>query len=197
MLPDRFRAHPEFPRIASALSRIPARPWSGVAYRSVIPAYAGSKDLLSGEGVRRHGGRWNPPGAFAAVYASLTPETALAEVLSRFRDYGITVADAMPRVLAAVEVSVASLADLTTPGARKSLRVSRRRMRKEDWRRATDEGREALTQAIGRAAFERGLEGLLVFSAPDPAGHNLVLFPARLGAASRLRVRVPEKGPAS
>jgi RES domain-containing protein len=197
MLPDRFRPHPEFPRIVSALSRIPTRAWSGVAYRSVVPAYAGSRDLLSGEGVRRHGGRWNPPSAFAAVYASLTPETALAEVLSRFRDYGIPVADAMPRVLAAVEVSVASLADLTTPGARRSLRVSRRRMRREDWRRATDDGREALTQAIGRAAFERGLEGLLVFSAPDPAGRNLVLFPTRLGTASRLRARVPEKSRAS
>jgi RES domain-containing protein len=194
MLPDRIRPHPDFPRIASALSRLPTRPWSGVAYRSVIPAYAASKDLLSGEGVRRHGGRWNAPGAFAAVYASLTPETALAEVLSRFREYGIPVADAMPRVLAALEVAVTSLADLTTPAARRTLRVSLRRMRKEAWRRATEDGREALTQAIGRAAFERGLEGLLVFSAPDPAGRNLVLFPARLAPASRLSVRAPAGG---
>jgi RES domain-containing protein len=147
--------------------------------------------LLSGEGVRRHGGRWNPPGIFAAVYASLTPETALAEALGRFREYGIAVADAMPRVLTALEIEVQALADLTCPRARQALRFSKRRMRSEPWRRATEEGREAVTQAIGRAAFEQGLEGLLVFSAPDPAGRNLVLFPERLRPGSRLRVRRP------
>ncbi len=186
-----MRPHPESRRIAAALARLPARSWKGVAYRSSTPAYAGSRDLLSGEGVRRHGGRWNPPGAFAAVYASLSPETALEEALSRFREYGISVAEAMPRVLTALEVDVAALVDLTSPGARRTLRVSRRRMRSEPWRRAADEGREALTQAIGRGAFERGLEGLLVFSAPDPRGRNLVLFPERLQSASRLAVRAP------
>jgi len=183
-----MRPHPESRRIAAALARLPAKPWKGIAFRSTTPAYAGSKDLLSGEGVRRHGGRWNPPGVFAAVYASLTPETALAEALGRFREYGISVADAMPRVLTALEVEIAALADLTAPAARRNLRVSRQRMRGEPWRRATEEGREALTQAIGRAAFESGLEGLLVFSAPDPSGRNLVLFPARLRPGSRLQV---------
>ena len=152
-----------------------------------------SRDLLSGEGVRRHGGRWNPSGLFAAVYASLSPETALAEALGRFREYGVSVAEAMPRVLTALEIEIEALADLTSPAARQALRVSRRRMRREDWRRAMEEEREAITQAIGRAAFERGLEGLLVFSAPDPAGRNLVLFPARLRPGSRLRVHASDR----
>jgi len=186
-----MRPHPDFPRISAALSRVPLRGWQGVAFRSSTPAYSASRDLLSGEGVRRHGGRWNPPGIFAAVYASLTPETALAEALGRFREYGIAVADAMPRVLTALEIEVEALADLTCPRARQALKVSKSRMRSEPWRRATEEGREAVTQAIGRAAFERGLEGLLVFSAPDPAGRNLVLFPVRLRPGSRLLVRTP------
>ena len=181
-------SHPEFPRLAAAIRRLPVRPWTGVAFRSASPAYAGSRDLLSGEGVRRHGGRWNPAGAFAAVYASLSPETAIAEALSHFRYYAIPEADAMPRVLVALEASLAALADLTDGRARRALRVSRRRMRGDGWRRAAEQGRESLTQAIGRAAFEAELEGLLVPSAADRRGTNLVVFPARLRAASRLAV---------
>ena len=184
-----MRSHPEYPRIARAFARVPAAGWSGVAYRSVSPAYAGTRDLLSGEGVRRHGGRWNAAGSFAVVYASLSPETAVAEALARVRHYGIPDADALPRVLVALDASLASLADLTDGGARRILGVSRRRLRSEPWRRAADAGREALTQAIGRAAFAAGLEALLVPSSASRAGANLVVFPERLRTGSRLAVR--------
>lgn len=53
-----------------------------MVFRSVTPRYASSHDLLSGYGARKHGGRWNPPGFFPAIYASLAPETALAEAES-------------------------------------------------------------------------------------------------------------------
>ena len=183
--------HPEFPRLAAAVRRVSVRPWSGVAYRSASPAYVGARDLLSGEGVRRHGGRWNAAGAFTAVYASLSPETAIAEALAHFRYYAIPEADAMPRVLVALEASLAALADLTDGRARRTLKVSRRRMRGDGWRRAAEQGRESLTQAIGRAAFEAELEALLVPSAADRTGANLVVFPARLRPGSRLAVRPP------
>jgi RES domain-containing protein len=184
-----MRSHPEYPRLVLALSRIAPRLWAGVAYRSVSPEYARSRDLLSGEGTRRHGGRWSLPGRFETVSASLSPETAVAEALARFRYYGIPEADAMPRLLVAIDVEVAALVDLTTGPSRRILRVSRRRMRREPWRRAEEHGREALTQAIGRAAFDTGLEGLLVPSAADRVGENLVLFPGRLRLGSRLRAR--------
>jgi RES domain-containing protein len=182
-------SHPDFPRLAEALRRLPRRPWKGVAYRSCSPRYARSADVLSGEGVRRHGGRWNTPELFPAVYASLSPETAVAESLSHFRHYGIPLAEALPRVLLALDVRLSETGDLTSGTARKGLRVSRRRMRAEPWRRAQEGGREALTQAIGRAAFDAGLEALIVPSAADPAGANLVVFPGRLSAGSRLAVR--------
>ena len=184
-----MRSHPDFPRFARAIARIPPRTWEGVAFRSVSPAYAGARDLLSGEGVRRHGGRWNAAGSFAAVYASLSPETAVAEALAHARHYGIPDAEALPRVLVALDASVAALVDLTEARARRILRVSRRRLRGEPWRRAADAGREALTQAIGRAAFEGGLEGLLVPSAASRTGVNIVVFPERLRPGSRLAVR--------
>jgi RES domain-containing protein len=185
----RMPTHPESARLAAALRRIPARRWSGVAYRSTSPAYAGASDLLSGEGVRRHGGRWTPPGSFRAVYASLAPETAVAEALANFRHYGIPEADAMPRVLLAVELDLQAVVDLTQGAARRILRVSRRRMLAEPWRRAQSLGLESLTQAIGREAFTAGLEALQVPSAADPSGRNLVVFPARLRPGSRLRLR--------
>ena len=180
--------HPEFERLAAAVRRLPSGPWRGVAYRSASPAYAGSRDLLSGEGVRRHGGRWNAAGAFPAVYASLTPETAVAEALAQFRYYGIPDADAMPRVLVALDASLAALADLTDGRTRRVLRVSRRRMRADSWRAAAERGRESLAQAIGRAAYDARLEGLLVPSAADRKGVNLVVFPERLRPESRLEV---------
>jgi len=191
--------HPEFARLAEAVRRLSSGPWKGIAYRSASPAYAGSRDLLSGEGVRRHGGRWNAAGAFPAVYASLTPETAIAEALGQFRYYGIPDADAMPRVLVALDASLAALADLTAGPARRILRVSRRRMRADSWRAAAERGRESLTQAIGRAAYEAEIEGLLVPSAVDRKGANLVFFPERLRAGSRLTVHAsgPRRAPAA
>jgi RES domain-containing protein len=130
-------------------------------------------------------------GLFRAVYASLSPETAVTEALANFRHYGIPEADAMPRVLVALDLDLEVLADLTDGSARRILRVSRRRMRAEPWRRMQFLGDEAITQWIGRAAFQAGLEALEVPSAADPSGGNLVIFSSRLRPGSRLRVRPP------
>jgi RES domain-containing protein len=187
-------SNPEFSRLARALAAHPTlpRPWSGVVFRSASPAYAGSRDLLSGEGVRRYGGRWNPPGSLAAVYASTTPETALAEALAQFRRYGIPDREAMPRVLTALEARLSRLLDLTDGSVRRLLRVSRRRMAGEPWRALQERGREAVTQAIGRAAFEAGVEGLLTPSAAARKGVNLVVFPEALRPGSSLAVAQKE-----
>ena len=184
-----MRSHPDYPRIVACARAGPRADLVGRRVPLRLPAYAGARDLLSGEGVRRYGGRWNAAGSFAAVYASLTPETAVAEALAHSRHYGIPDADVLPRVLVALDASLAALADLTDGGARRILRVSRRRLCGEPWRRAAEAGREALTQAIGRAAFEAGLEALLVPSAASRAGANLVVFPERLRPGSRLAAR--------
>lgn len=52
-----------------------------VVYRLQKAEYARSKDdILSGEGARRFGGRWNPVGV-ALVYTSATPELAHSELM--------------------------------------------------------------------------------------------------------------------
>jgi RES domain-containing protein len=180
--------HLEFDRLLRGMLRCAflAGPWRGVAYRAVSPRYADSGDVLSGLGSQLHGGRWNAPGTFPVIYGSLTPETAMAEVLSSFRAFNIPIHRALPRTFLAIEVQLQRVLDLTKGLVRRHLRVSRRRMAEEKWRRIQNRGREALTQAIGRAAHDAGLEALRVPCAAVADGSNLVIFPANLVATSRL-----------
>src|SRR5436309_13486046 len=93
--------HPDSEKLARALERCVglATPWAGELYRSASPRYANKDDIITGAGSKAAGARWNPPGSFSTVYASLDVETALAEALAHFRHYGLRVLKAMPRVL--------------------------------------------------------------------------------------------------
>ena len=53
---------PLLEQIESRLLRLKslAEPFAGIVYRSSTPKYATLEDLLSGEGSKREGGRWNP-----------------------------------------------------------------------------------------------------------------------------------------
>ena len=62
-------------------------------------------------------------------------------------------------------------------------------MRAEDWKAIQNRGEEALTQALGRACWQAGIEGILVPSAPSPKGVNAVFFPDRLLDTSALTPR--------
>jgi RES domain-containing protein len=57
-----------------------------------------------------------------------------------------------------------------------------------DWQAAQNRGEESLTQSIGRATFESGMEGLLVPSAADHSAANLVVFSENLPASRRMIV---------
>lgn len=76
--------------------------------------------------------------------------------------------------------------DLCDGGVRVSLRVSEDRIVGADWEAENRAGREAVTQAVGRAAAEAGFEGLVVPSAADPGARNVVVFVDRLGRGSRM-----------
>jgi RES domain-containing protein len=97
--------------------------FAGSAYRSSTPKYANELDLLTGEGSKRNGGRWNPVG-IAAVYASLTPETAMAETLAHNRYYGIPAEDAMPRTFVALGVTLQAVLDFRLGLVRQRIQVS-------------------------------------------------------------------------
>jgi hypothetical protein len=56
----------EFVHCIRTLSPAPAR-WAGVTFRSVELEHASPDKILSGEGSRRFGGRWNAPGTFPVI----------------------------------------------------------------------------------------------------------------------------------
>jgi len=180
---------PTLDQLKSRLTRLlpSAVAFAESVYRSSTPKYANEWDLLTGEGSTRHGGRWNPIG-MAVVYASLTPETAMVETLANNRYYGIPVEDAMPRTFVAIAVSLQAVLDFRGGLVRQRLQVSLDRILTADWRKESRAGREPITQTIGRAASEVGLEAIIAPSAVDPKGHNLVVFPNNLHADSEIRV---------
>jgi RES domain-containing protein len=159
-----MRLHPETDRLRTALER--CKPclvaWSGELFRSASPKYANKDDLITGAGSKAAGARWNPPGSFHTVYASLEVETAVAEALQHFRHYGLPVSKAMPRVIVAIEAKLERVLDLRDGGVRRALRVSEKRMLSEPWREEQKRSREALTQALARLRArhpERRLRG--------------------------------------
>jgi RES domain-containing protein len=180
---------PTLKQLKSRLDRLLplATAFNGIGYRSSTPEYATEADLLTGEGSKLHGGRWNPVG-IAAVYASLTPETAMAETLAHNRYYSISIEDSMPRTFVAIEANLHVVLDLRDGSIRRRLQVSEERILTADWRKDMRGGHEPITQMVGQAAYETGWEGLIVPSAADLKGHNLLVFPEKLQSRSWLQV---------
>jgi len=169
-----------------------AATFTAVGYRSCTPEYANENDLVTGEGSKLHGGRWNPIG-ISMVYLSLTPETAMAETLANNRYFGIPVEDAMPRTFVAVRAALQVVLDLRDGRIRQRLQVSEERILTVDWRKEVRSGRDPITQMIGRAAYEVGLEGLVVPSSADPRGHNLLIFPGNMTLPHQLQIQNPKR----
>ena len=129
----------------------------------------------------------------AVVYNSLTPETAMAESLANNRYYGIPIEESMPRVFAATVVKLQSVLDLRLGLVRQRLQISQDRILAVDWRHEVNAGRVPITQWIGVAAAEIGWEGLVVPSAADWKGHNLLVFPENLSSRSSATVLHSER----
>lgn len=161
-------------------------------YRSASPRYATSRDLVTGEGAKQFGGRWNPAG-IAAVYGSLTPQTALEETLAHAWYYGLPINTSMPRTFVSIQVELTQVLDLTVGSNRQSLGISEKRMLECDWRAERAAGREPITQQVGRLAAMASLEAILVRSSAENSGFNLVVFPDNLQKTSRISVVSPDR----
>lgn len=103
------------------------------------------------------------------MYLSLDRATATAELDSWYEYYSIPDTAFKPRLLAAVAVSVRSLLDLTSPEVLAYLGLSASHLG-EEWRDVSDTGRTALTQTLGRLAYEVGFEGFIVRLSDEKAG---------------------------
>jgi RES domain-containing protein len=170
-----FHRHPRFAELRAQLRAHPEwfTAWKGTLFRFQTVDFPTARDVLSGSGARRRGGRWNPPG-LATIYGSTTDTTALEECKANDRYYGIETKG--PRLLVAIEADLKRVLDLTRPGIRRTLNLTLKEMSAEDWRKLQSAGRESLTQVLGRAVADAGGSGLLTRSAAVKHGVNVVIF---------------------
>jgi RES domain-containing protein len=152
-------------------------------FRSAGVKYANEQDIISGDGASQFGGRWNRRG-IRAIYLSLDLMTAVKESYQAFLESGFNSSSIRPRVMAGAELNVRSLLDLTDAKIRKVLGFTLVDLTGEDWHAIQDEGEESWTQAISRGAKLAGFEGLIVPSARNHRGKNVVLFPENLPPGS-------------
>ncbi len=175
-----MKKHPQADALARGMKRAAkhSAPFAAETFRATSVEYSNRDDLLTGLGAKMNGGRWNPPGSFAAVYVSTSAEGAVSEYLAHQRHFGFRDSDALPCTLVGLEVQLQTVLDLTDGEVRTALGVSERRMLDDAWRKAKKH--ESLTQAIGRLAFEAEFEAILVPSSAAPGVRNLVVFPGNV-----------------
>jgi len=175
-----------FAAIAACLPKAAA--FNGIVMRSSTVRYANEHDFLSGDGAAAVGGRWNRRG-IKAVYASLSPVTAAREAYQGFEAFGFATDLVRPRIFCGAAVQLQAVLALTDRGIRRRLGFTLEELLDEDWVTIQDEGDESWTQAIGRGAHLAGFEAVLAPSARDrPDGRNLIIFPERIRAGSKVEI---------
>lgn len=180
--------HPDFTQLAARCSELAndaAKSWEGVGFRYAALKYAHSKDLLSGKGAEKAGGRINGIGTFPVIYTSADPQTATAEAYRNYEAFGFT--RVRPMVAVGLAIKLAAVLDLTDAKLRSRLHVTLADLA-HPWWPIQEKGKEALTQAIGRAAHDAGFEAVILPSARRKNGINVNVFPQRLRAGSSVAV---------
>lgn len=169
---------PPTPIPPDALAALPARSLRGRFYR-IVARHLRDR-VLSIEGSERYGGRYNPKGAFGALYCGESPTVSSAEVRKAApgRKLG-------PFDLATLVVELHRVLDLTEQDILEQLSLRSEDLVSADWTRM---------QELGRLARKAGFEALLVPSAAGP-GRNLVVFLDRLDPASSVLLVAVEPAP--
>jgi RES domain-containing protein len=142
--------------------------YRGLLYRALNPVYA--RDPLSGEGARRHGGRFNPKG-MPALYTSLSIMTALREANQ--------IGTLQPTTLVAYEADIGPIFDATDPALLAEQGLTEVDLATDDWRLQMIRGAKAPTQDLAERLKTEGFAGLRVRSFAKGAARddlNLVLW---------------------
>lgn len=190
--------HPKFAHFFGVLNgaAAPARvAYVGNVFRSALPRWMSAPYRLTGVGAVVTGGRWNVRNLMPALNFGTTAAVAAAEADAEAIRNGWPVGSLNPQTRVAFNLALHSVLDLTDAAVRKALGVTRTALTKCDWTSDQSAGREALTQAVARAAFETLAEGLIVPSARLPNGVNVVIFPAHLQPASSVTAHQPDQIP--
>lgn len=143
--------------------------YRGLAFRALNPVWAG--DPLSGEGARRHGGRFNPKG-MPALYTALTVMGAIREV----SQIGQPI---QPTTLVTYDIDTGPVFDATDPSALAARGLTPADIAADDWRLTMASGNLSAAQSL---AGTLAAEGYTALRAPSfargsrPVDHNLILL---------------------
>lgn len=191
-----MKANPRYSHFFSVLSAANPDlliPWKVDCWRYQDIEFPAAKQILSGEGAFRNGGRLNGIGSFPVVYGSATDETALQESAARARRYGLTVRK--PRVLVCIEMELQKVLDLRQAPLLGTLGVTLAELGAEDWETLQNNGIESLGQSLGRAAFKAKAEAVIIPSFAHKGGLNVAWFPENRQPGSVVKIVEGEKLP--
>jgi RES domain-containing protein len=156
----------------------PVDRFTGFLYRALNPVYA--RDPLSGRGAQVYGGRFNPKGT-AALYASLSPVTALREANQ--------VGALQPTTLVAYDADIRPVFDARDTNSLAEFGMTPQGLASVTWRDDMMTNDESETQKFALRLIAAGYAALLVPSfarGASPTDLNLVLW--RWGDAGPTRL---------
>lgn len=142
--------------------------YRGLLYRALNPIYA--RDPLSGEGARKHGGRFNPKG-MPALYTAQSVMTAIREANQ--------IGTLQPTTLVAYEADIGSIFDATDAAALAKRGLTPADLAADDWRLRMLADGKAPTQRLAERLKADGFAGMQVRSFAKGASLtdlNLVLW---------------------
>jgi RES domain-containing protein len=152
-------------------------PWQGNVVRQSTPRWMSRPYRFTGLGSALAGARWTVKGLMPTVYASTDPLTLNAEAYHKGLRYGWSPADFHSQLLVGMHWQLQAVLDLTAPDTLAALKLTTKELLRVDWQFEQAAGREPLSQALARAAFEHLAEGLVVPSARHKGGVNIAFFP--------------------
>ena len=150
-----------------------AKPFKDRCFRSVKIAYGLPDEVISGEGMRLHGGRFAPLGA-RVVFASLDEVTATLEVTARKVRLGgraqISLKD-YPRFTYVISVEIEKCVDFRSVGPSSDMGRA--------FAAALDPSDLHVSQEVGQYLMSKGVQGALVPSVAASVvapGANVIVF---------------------
>jgi RES domain-containing protein len=186
MMKDHPR-QPDLRRMLEAHAADATITWERPVYRNVELAWARPEHLVNGKGTRLHGSRWMRKGVTEMVHGASTEGLALKEARRPFDYFGIKRPRKRPRVSAEIHLRLGRV--LAVERALDALPwPSMDELLAEDWEKVNASGHETLSQALGRSVWELGFEGMVVSSARDRRGRNVVWFPGSLEKDSECEI---------
>ena len=151
--------------------------FAGAVFRQSAPRYAEITERTLSASARA-GGRFNPAGAFGAIYVSLDPDTPLRELRRQAVHAGAEVIAFLPRTLFAAEARLQRVVDLACAEGRAAWHLPAAALASDDWSACQNVARRARMQ--GYAAIR--------FPSATGAGENLAIFMDRLAMGSFIKI---------